>query len=463
MKRPSSLHVGALIVMLAHAHSSSCSTQSVSCTSTNRCVRPAWYNETWRTNSLDELLDVMVNCYDNRVRPTYPDNGPVHIQVDLFIQSVSKFSVINMEYSMTLYMRQRWLDPRLAYGDMFPEDFITLGQDMVSQIWTPDTYIVNKKQSMTNSGQGMSMFIRISRNGSVIFSAEKTLVIVCQMDLRNFPMDEQQCDFKIESYGFTMKDVVYKWLDDPKQKTIETAEGLDATEFSIVSLKPMENISVFNLGNFSSLTMRIYLDRRTTYYVIQIYIPCSMIVMLSWISFWLDYKSVPARTALGITTVLAMTTLLFGIQSSLPGVPYIKAVDQFLIVSFACVFVALIEFAVVNFISSYDESHDDVTLKKYSKYDMSEAFTVQFHNEAYCGEENGSHSNATASTTTPHQNAAANGDVNTGRPKRRKKEKHAPKCGSVHALTIDRYSRVAFPLGYTIYVIIYFVRQGALS
>ncbi|EDO40009.1 predicted protein, partial [Nematostella vectensis] len=255
------------------------------------------------------------------------------------------------EYSMTLYMRQRWLDPRLAYGDMFPEDFITLGQDMVSQIWTPDTYIVNKKQSMTNSGQGMSMFIRISRNGSVIFSAEKTLVIVCQMDLRNFPMDEQQCDFKIESYGFTMKDVVYKWLDDPKQKTIETAEGLDATEFSIVSLKPMENISVFNLGNFSSLTMRIYLDRRTTYYVIQIYIPCSMIVMLSWISFWLDYKSVPARTALGITTVLAMTTLLFGIQSSLPGVPYIKAVDQFLIVSFACVFVALIEFAVVNFIS----------------------------------------------------------------------------------------------------------------
>ena len=69
------------------------------------------------------------------------------------------------------------------------------------------------------------------------------------------------------------------------------------------------------------------------------------------ISFWIDYNSIPARTALGITTVLAMTTLLFGVQSSLPSVPYIKAVDLFMIVSFASVFAALVEFAVVNYTS----------------------------------------------------------------------------------------------------------------
>lgn len=68
-------------------------------------------------------------------------------------------------------------------------------------------------------------------------------------------------------------------------------------------------------------------------------------------SFWIDYRSIPARTALGITTVLAMTTLLFGIQSSLPSVPYIKAVDLFMIVSFANVFAALVEYAIVNYTS----------------------------------------------------------------------------------------------------------------
>ena len=67
------------------------------------------------------------------------------------------------------------------------------------------------------------------------------------------------------------------------------------------------------------------------------------------VSFWVDSDSVPARVALGITTVLAMTTLMFGVQSALPKVPYMKAVDLFLAFSFVCVFAALVEFAAVNY------------------------------------------------------------------------------------------------------------------
>ena len=39
------------------------------------------------------------------------------------------------------------------------------------------------------------------------------------------------------------------------------------------------------------------------------YIPCILIVILSWVGFWIDYRSTPARVALGITTVLTMSTL----------------------------------------------------------------------------------------------------------------------------------------------------------
>lgn len=85
------------------------------------------------------------------------------------------------------------------------------------------------------------------------------------------------------------------------------------------------------------------------------------------ISFWIDNQSIPARTALGITTVLAMTTLLFGVQSSLPSVPYIKAVDLFMIVSFANVFAALVEFAVVNYTSMREKERKESRRSKNSK------------------------------------------------------------------------------------------------
>ena len=57
---------------------------------------------------------------------------------------------------------------------------------------------------------------------------------------------------------------------------------------------------------------------------VQVYIPCSMTVSVSWLSFWLDHKAVPARVALGVTTLLAMSTTQASIQNSLPPVAYTK-------------------------------------------------------------------------------------------------------------------------------------------
>lgn len=40
--------------------------------------------------------------------------------------------------------------------------------------------------------------------------------------------------------------------------------------------------------------------REFSYYLIQIYIPCCMLVIVSWVSFWLDQSAVPARVSLGM-------------------------------------------------------------------------------------------------------------------------------------------------------------------
>lgn len=45
-----------------------------------------------------------------------------------------------------------------------------------------------------------------------------------------------------------------------------------------------------------------------SYYLLQLYIPSTMLVIVSWVSFWLDRSAVPARVTLGVTTLLTMTT-----------------------------------------------------------------------------------------------------------------------------------------------------------
>jgi len=54
--------------------------------------------------------------------------------------------------------------------------------------------------------------------------------------------------------------------------------------------------------------------------MIQTYVPSTLIVILSWVAFWINMDAAPARTALGITTVLTMTTQSSGARASLPKV-----------------------------------------------------------------------------------------------------------------------------------------------
>ncbi|KAL6730961.1 hypothetical protein Aduo_001877 [Ancylostoma duodenale] len=103
------------------------------------------------------------------------------------------------------------------------------------------------------------------------------------------------------------------------------------------------------LGEYSCARVKLLLRREYSYYLIQLYIPCIMLVVVSWVSFWLDKDAVPARVSLGVTTLLTMTTQASGINSKLPPVSYIKAVDVWIGVCLAFIFGALLEYAVVNY------------------------------------------------------------------------------------------------------------------
>ena len=83
----------------------------------------------------------------------------------------------------------------------------------------------------------------------------------------------------------------------------------------------------------------------------KVYIPSSLIVVMSWVSFYLDRSSAPARVGLGVTTVLTMVTLMGSVNSSLPKISYMKALDIYLAFCFCMVFGALLEYATVTYSS----------------------------------------------------------------------------------------------------------------
>ena len=78
-------------------------------------------------------------------------------------------------------------------------------------------------------------------------------------------------------------------------------------------------------GEAPCLEVIFVVTRNLGYFLIQYYIPSILLVILSWLSFWISVDAVVARVNLGLLTVLTLTTQSTGSRDQLPRVSYVKA------------------------------------------------------------------------------------------------------------------------------------------
>jgi len=305
---------------------------------------------------LDEIMGPKV--YDSRIRPA-GINGSEEatlVFVNIFFRSFSKIDDVKMEYSFQITLRQQWNDVRLKFTDKIKkghEDKIRyLTMTDATKVWMPDTFFRNEKIGAFHSILTPNLYIRVFPNGDVLYSIRVSLICSCSMHLALFPMDEQTCHLNVASYGWTKGDLIYVWKENgavqfPDNFSLPGGFKLDDYGNQYCDIETVT-------GAYSCLQVDLTFARELSFYLVTIYIPCFMIVIVSWFSFWLDHKAVPARVSLGVTTLLAMSTTMGSIQRSLPPVAYTKAIDVWTGFCVFFVFSALLEYALVNYASRSD-------------------------------------------------------------------------------------------------------------
>uniref|UniRef100_T1J023 Neurotransmitter-gated ion-channel transmembrane domain-containing protein n=1 Tax=Strigamia maritima TaxID=126957 RepID=T1J023_STRMM len=80
-------------------------------------------------------------------------------------------------------------------------------------------------------------------------------------------------------------------------------------------------------------------------HILLVFLPSLLIVLLSWISFWLDVTLAAPRVSLGLTSLLTLATQFNSAQRNLPAVATIKALDIWMFVCIFMVFASLLVYA----------------------------------------------------------------------------------------------------------------------
>uniref|UniRef100_A0A8C9NWP8 Gamma-aminobutyric acid type A receptor subunit pi n=1 Tax=Serinus canaria TaxID=9135 RepID=A0A8C9NWP8_SERCA len=257
---------------------------------------------------------------------------------------------VPQDYTATISLRQRWTDPRLVFHG---NKSFTLDARLVDLLWVPDTYIVELKRSFLHDVTVGNCLVRLFSNGTVLYfflSYIITTTVACNMDLSKYPMDTQTLSV-FSSGGYDENDVTFTWLWG--NSSVHGMEKLRLSQYTVERYHTLVSRSQQETGSYPRLILQFELRRNFLYFILETYVPSTLLVMLSWVSFWITLDSVPARTCIGVTAVLSMTTLMIGSRSSLSKTNcFIKAIDVYLGICFSFIFGALVEYAVAHYSSS---------------------------------------------------------------------------------------------------------------
>ncbi|KAL4623977.1 gamma-aminobutyric acid receptor subunit rho-1-like [Arapaima gigas] len=390
-----------------------------------------------------------IDDHDFTMRPGF--GGPaIPVGVDVQVESLDTISEVDMDFTMTLYLRHYWKDERLSFPSTNNQS-MTFDSRLVRKIWVPDMFFVHSKRSFIHDTTTDNVMLRVYPDGNVLYSLRITVTSMCNMDLSRFPLDTQTCSLEIESYD----DLMLYWKKG--NESLKTDDRISLSQFLIQKFHTTTKLAFYSsTGWYNRLYIHFTLRRHIFFFLLQTYFPATLMVMLSWVSFWIDRRAVPARVPLGITTVLTMSTIITGVNASMPRVSYIKAVDVYLWVSFVFVFLSVIEYAAVNYLTTVQErkerklrdqlpctcgiSHPDPMMMNTSYSDIDVSATGN-----YSVPDNGNKPERTLTQLV----------FGDGRGRGPMKTSWGYMSMWIDTHAIDKYSRVIFPGAYTLFNIIY--------
>ncbi|XP_025423922.1 gamma-aminobutyric acid receptor subunit pi-like isoform X2 [Sipha flava] len=346
-----------------------------------KTVQPACQEDNTASsgNHVEMLMWLTDPCrYDRWTRPSPTDSngktgGPTRVFTRVYVYFLGSVEAQQLHFTAHILIRYRWRDDRLVHSSS--KSSIQGENKLKERVWIPHVYIVNEHDSNIMGSGRQDILVTVQPDGTVLYSARLKVSLLCMMNLQKFPFDEQTCPLILESWTYNNTHLELVWEHD---SPAVLNSNLRMTEYNLVSIWTNATVSEYALtkstpidenyknkgyspsviehvhyygkfaGNYSQLIVNFELEREVGHYIMDYYVPSIMLVVVSWVSFWLDPNAVPGRTTLGTSTMLTFITLSRNTGSSLPKVSYIKATEIWFIVCTAFIFGSLVEFAFVN-------------------------------------------------------------------------------------------------------------------
>lgn len=256
---------------------------------------------------------------------------PVHIGIKL--QQITDVDQKAENYGAQATLRMEWQDPALAFNpDTCQCSFKTYNLDtfkdfaaLAGQHWPAFTLYNQQDNRWTQNKR-----VNVTPDGKAVYLERFTTTFQApDFNFRRFPFDQQEFYLRVDNM---LSEEYFVFENDPT--FTEVGSQLGEEEWYIVSSDTsVTSESASTKFGTSRYSFHFSAKRHLQYYAVRFFVPIALIVLVSWVTFFL--KDFTKRIEAASANLLLFIAYSFSIANDLPRLGYLTFMDAVLLGTFA--------------------------------------------------------------------------------------------------------------------------------
>jgi hypothetical protein len=265
---------------------------------------------------------------------------PIDIKVGLRIDQITHVDQKSENFGAVGYLRMVWHDPNLAFEPSMSELPVRRYERSAFTIKADEENIFYPRFTIFNQqGRriGDDSFVAVFPDGRALYGERFTVTLQApDFDFRKFPFDTQRFFLSIDT---PFPETIVQFVPDHRFSGLGERLGEEEWVFSAGAIEVTSRKNVSDLPA-SRITFEFTAYRHIWYYILRIFVPLIIIVVVSWVTFFL--KDFSKRVDISAGNLLVYVAFNFTISNDLPRLGYMTFMDAIVVSTFTITSLAVI-------------------------------------------------------------------------------------------------------------------------
>ncbi len=258
--------------------------------------------------------------------------GPVEVRAGFHLLNINKIDDESETVTFSGVLTLTWKDTRQAFDPAKDGVSEKLYQgayqfNEISPSWYPQATLVNA----SGMYESRAVLLRVKPDGTSTLTEAIEATSKVSLNMRKYPFDHQRLEVVFQILGFDNGEVVLQ--TEPKSVSVDpTIIRLPqwALEGGGASIRTMGAPYAGTLGVSSSFVVTMDVKRKSFFMLRLVVVPLFLIVMLSWVVFWMDRSSLGDRMSVSFVGILTAVAYQMVVSGDLPQIDYFTLMNGFL-------------------------------------------------------------------------------------------------------------------------------------